>query len=64
MATRIREKAEKRAKEKDNRPYAKVKYIRISPSKVGLVLDNIRAKKQSKHLQFLKIQLKAVRKLL
>jgi ribosomal protein L22 len=48
MATRIREKAEKRAKEKDNRPYAKVKYIRISPSKVGLVLDNIRGKKSSR----------------
>ena len=53
MATRIREKAEKRAKEKDNRPYAKVKYIRISPSKVGLVLDNIRGKKAVEALAIL-----------
>lgn len=44
MATRIREKAEKRKKEKDQRPFAKVRYIRLSPSKVGLVLDNIRGK--------------------
>ena len=45
MATRIREKAEARKKAKDNRPQAKVKYIGMSPSKVRLVLDNIRGKK-------------------
>lgn len=44
MATRIRQKAEKRAKEKDARPFAKARYIRMSPSKVRIVLDLIRGK--------------------
>ena len=44
MATRIREKAEKRQANKDTRPYAKVKYVRMSPSKVRIVLDCIRNK--------------------
>ena len=45
MATRIRQKAEKRAKEKDIRPFAKANYIRMSSSKVRIVLDLIRGKK-------------------
>lgn len=45
MATRIREKAEARKQAKDTRPYAKVKYVRMSPSKVRIVLDTIRGKK-------------------
>lgn len=45
MATRIRQKAEKLAQQKDNRPFAKAKYIRMSPSKVRIVLDVIRGKK-------------------
>ena len=44
MATRIRQKAEKRALNKDNRPYAVAKDIRMSSSKVRIVLDNIRGK--------------------
>lgn len=44
MATRIREKTAAIAKNKDNRPMAKVKYVRISPSKIRIVLDNIRGK--------------------
>ena len=44
MATRIREKAKKRQEQKDQRPYAVAKYIRMSPSKVRIVLDNIRNK--------------------
>ena len=44
MATRIRQKAENRAKTKDNRPFAKARYIRMSPSKVRIVLDLIRGK--------------------
>lgn len=44
MATRIRQKAEKRAKQKDIRPFAKARYIRMSPSKVRIVLDLIRGK--------------------
>lgn len=45
MATRIRQKAEKRSLNKDNRPYAVAKDIRMSSSKVRIVLDNIRGKK-------------------
>ena len=44
MATRIREKAEKRFANRDTRPYAKVKYVRMSPSKVRIVLDTVRGK--------------------
>lgn len=45
MAKRIREKALERKQNKDNRPYACAKYISISPSKVGIVLDTVRGKK-------------------
>jgi len=45
MATRIRQKAEKREKSKDIRPFAKANYIRMSSSKVRIVLDVIRGKK-------------------
>ena len=44
MATRMREKAAKRAEEKDLRPRAVAKYIRMSPYKVRQVLDIIRGK--------------------
>ena len=44
MATRIRQKAEKLALNKDTRPFAKAKYIRMSSSKVRIVLDLIRGK--------------------
>lgn len=57
MATRIREKAEARKANKDNRPYAKVKYVRMSPSKVRIVLDLVRGKTQKQLLLFWKILL-------
>ncbi len=44
MATRIRQKAEKR-KAQTKYPYAKAKYVRMSPSKITYVLDLIRGKK-------------------
>ena len=44
MATRIREKAAARKESKDKRPYAIAKDIRITPSKVGIVLDLVRGK--------------------
>ena len=44
MATRQREKAAKRKAEKDTRPRAIAKHVRISSSKVGIVLDLIRGK--------------------
>lgn len=45
MAKRIREKAEARRQNKDTRPFAKAKYIRMSPSRVRIVLDQIRGQK-------------------
>jgi len=45
VATRIREKARAREENRDNRPSAKLNYLRMSPSKVRLVLDEIRGKK-------------------
>jgi large subunit ribosomal protein L22 len=44
MATRQREKALKRQENKDKRPYAKARYVRISPRKVKIVIDLIRGK--------------------
>lgn len=44
MATRIRSKAEARSANKDNRPFAKAKFIRMSSSKIRIVLDNVRGK--------------------
>lgn len=45
MATRSKQKTLARAAGADKRPKAVAKYIRISPSKVGIVLDIIRGKK-------------------
>ena len=44
MATRQTEKAAARIASKDNRPYAVAKYVRITPSKVRILLDLIRGK--------------------
>ena len=44
MATRIRQKAQKR-KEQVKKPYPIAKYIRMSPSKITYILDLIRGKK-------------------
>lgn len=53
MATRIRQKAEKRAANRDNRPYAVAKDIRMSSSKVRIVLDQIRGKKANEAVAML-----------
>jgi len=45
VATRMREKSAKRLENKDQRPFAKVKYVRMSPSKVRIVLDTVRGKR-------------------
>ena len=45
MATRIRQKAEKRLANADKRPYAIARGVRMSSSKVRIVLDEIRGKK-------------------
>ncbi len=44
MATRQREKAANRLANKDTRPRAEAKYIRISSRKIKLVIDLIRGK--------------------
>lgn len=45
MATRIKEKAAARQANRDNRPHASVKNVRISSRKVKIVIDLIRGKK-------------------
>ncbi len=59
MATRQREKAKTRQQEKDRRPTAKAKYIRISARKVKIVIDLIRGKKVTEAVAILKATPKA-----
>jgi large subunit ribosomal protein L22 len=59
MATRQREKALKRQENADKRPSAKVKYTRISSSKVKLVIDLIRGKNVNEAIAILKNTQKA-----
>ena len=44
MATRQREKALKRKENRETRPHAHVKYVRIAPRKVRSVIDMVRGK--------------------
>ena len=59
MATRSKAKAVERAENKDRRPKAIAKYIRISPSKVHVVLDLIRGKSYTEAVAILKTTQKA-----
>ena len=59
MAKRIREKTEKIAATKDTRPCAHARYIRISPSKVRVVLDTVRGKSVNEALTSLAVTPKA-----
>ncbi len=59
MATRIKAKAEMRKANRDTRPKAIAKYIRISPSKVHIVLDLIRGKDYAQAVAILKTTPKA-----
>ena len=54
MATRVREKSLARKQNADRRPKAVAKYIRISPSKVRIVLDVIRGQKYEEAVAILK----------
>ena len=54
MAKRIKEKAAKRAEQRDMRPRAVARYVRISSRKVRIVIDLIRGKQFSEALAILK----------
>ena len=54
MAKRIKEKAAKRAEQRDMRPRAVARYVRISPRKDRIVIDLIRGKQVSEALAILK----------
>ena len=54
MAKRIKEKAAKRAEQRDIRPRAVARYVRISSRKVRIVIDLIRGKQVSEALAILK----------
>ena len=47
MATRQKEKAAKRQENRDKRPKAIARYVRISPRKAGAVMNLLRGKKVS-----------------
>ena len=53
MATRIRDKAAARKANCDKRPRAIARYVRISSSKVKIVIDLIRGKKVDEALAIL-----------
>jgi len=53
MASRSRDKAQVRNDNKDRRPRAIAKYIRISPSKVRIVIDLLRGKSYADALAIL-----------
>ena len=44
MAKRIKEKTEKINQTRDTRPYAKAKFLRLSASKLDIVMDLVRGK--------------------
>ena len=54
MAKRTKEKAAKRAEQRDMRPRAVARYVRISSRKVRIVIDLIRGKQVSEALAILK----------
>ena len=53
MATRVKEKAAARKANADKRPHATVKYVRVAPRKVKIVVDLIRGKKVDEALAIL-----------
>lgn len=59
MATNTREKGAYRAENRDKRPHATAKYIRISSRKAGIVLDLIRGKQVDQALAILQFTPKA-----
>ena len=52
MAKRIREKSELLKQNKDTRPYASVRYVRLAPTKAKIVIDQVRGKSYDDVLDF------------
>lgn len=59
MAKRMKLKAEERKQNKDPRPTAHARYIRISPTKVRVVIDTVRGKSVDEALAMLRYTPKA-----
>jgi large subunit ribosomal protein L22 len=59
VATRIKEKAKFRQENREKRPHATVRYVRISSRKVKVVIDLIRGKKVGEALSILEFTPKA-----
>ena len=59
MATRVKEKAAARKAGADKRPHASVKYVRVAPRKVKIVVDLIRGKQVDQALAILQFTPKA-----
>ena len=53
MAKRIREKTEKINRERDTRPYATAKFLRISNTKLDIIMDLVRGKKYNEAVAIL-----------
>lgn len=53
MATRMKEKAKARQENREKRPHATARYVRISARKVKIVIDMIRGKKVGEALSIL-----------
>ncbi len=54
MSTRMKEKTAARRENAEKRPHASVRYVRVSSSKVAIVLDLIRGKRVDEALSILK----------
>jgi large subunit ribosomal protein L22 len=59
VATRIKEKAKARKENREKRPHATARYVRISARKVKIVIDLIRGKNVSEALSILEYTPKA-----
>lgn len=53
MAKRIREKTERINKTRDTRPYATAKFLRISNTKLDIIMDLVRGKKYNEAVAIL-----------
>lgn len=55
MATRLKEKTAKIAAERDKRPQAHARFVRIAPDKVRIVLDIVRGKSAEEAMAILRV---------